>query len=237
VKRVAVLAIVLGAASVAAADPAADLAKQGIALYKAGKYADASATLQRSYELSSKPETLFALAQAERLAGDCKSATQHYQQLFDQVSDFNVAKMVEKSMAMCLKDEPPPPPTTAPAPVQAAPPPPQVITMVVTRDVAHHDVIAETSMGVGAVALGAAAGFYMAEVANRDAADAARTLDDHVAAQNRATTDERVMFAAAGAGVALMGFAVFRWVRGDESSPSVAVTASPLGHVWVTAHW
>ena len=82
--KLAVLAAVIATAQTAGADPAADL-KRGIELYKAGKYGDAAALLKQAYEATGKPETLFSLAQAERLAGDCTSAAAHYHKVVELV--------------------------------------------------------------------------------------------------------------------------------------------------------
>src|SRR5262249_43601854 len=57
-------------ATAASADQAGDLFKAGIDHYKAGKYTEAVTELSKSYKLDPKPEALFALAQAERLAGN-----------------------------------------------------------------------------------------------------------------------------------------------------------------------
>lgn len=235
--KLAVLAAVT-LAQVASADPASDL-KQGIDLYKVGKYADAIVALKHAYDAAPKPETLFALAQAERLNGDCTIAAQHYHQVIEQVSDINVAKLVEQNLVLCEKIEPKPEPKPAAAPAPMPAPPPQTVTKTVVHDVFHLDPLAASLSAAGALALGAAGGLYVAAAANRNAAGEARTLDDHNALANHADNDEKAMFVAASVGVALFGVATYRWIWGANAPKSdVAVTPTRGGaSLSVTSRW
>ena len=234
--KLAVLAAVIATAQTAGADPAADL-KRGIELYKAGKYGDAAALLKQAYEATGKPETLFSLAQAERLAGDCTSAAAHYHKVVELVSDLNVAKLVEQNLALCEPPKPAEPaPKSEPAP---PPPPPEVITKTVVREVGHTDVLAALALTAGALGTGAAGGLYLAMQANRDAAGRARTLDDHVELEHRADSDRIAMVAAGAVGLAFIGLAVYRWTRSDDAPRAeVAIAPSASGAaVWVTSRW
>ncbi len=240
--KLTVLAAVIACAGTASADPAGDLLKQGIDQYKAGKYAEAVTALGKSYDISKKPETLFALAQAERLEGDCATATAHYRQVVEQVSDLNVAKLVEQNLALCEKIEKkhePTPPKPEPEPKAAPPPPPQIITKTVVRDVPHTDVLAASAFAAGTLGIGAAGGLYLAASASRNAAGKARTLDDHNTLLDRADTDTKAMFVAGGLGVALIAVSVYRWTRGeDPPKTDVALTPSAGGGtLWVTSRW
>jgi tetratricopeptide (TPR) repeat protein len=233
--KLAVVAAVIAFAAPAFADDAKELFKQGVDAYKAGHYDDSKRLLERSYKLDANPNTLFALAQAERLLGECKLAVEHYNKVLEQVNDLNVSKLVQQNLSLCEKQEP----GVVPAPASGKSEP-QVVTKVVTRDVGHGDKLAITAMTFGALSLGAAGGLYIASSSNQDAADKARTLDDHNTLADRANSEKTMCYVAAGAGVALAGFAVYRWVSGSsgEASTAVSVVPTPRGGAFVvTSAW
>ena len=122
----------------------------------------------------------------------------------------------------------------APEPVE-----PKVITRTVVRDTGHTDTLAAALFGVGMLGLGASGGLYLAASSDRDAADHARTLDDHDRLASRASSEQTGMFVAAGVGVAALGYAVFRWTRRSEQ-PKTDVAIVPTsggGAVWVSSSW
>jgi tetratricopeptide (TPR) repeat protein len=228
---------VIALSSTAAADKAGDLMKKGIDLYKAAKYDDAAKALQQAYDLDHKPETLFALAQAQRLAGDCTSAAANYHKVIGEMPDVNVAKLVQQNLSLCEKDEPKPAPEPRAEP--APPPEPKVITKTVVRDTGKTDMVAAAMFGVGMLGLGAAGGLYVASSSNRDAADNARTLDEHNSLASKADGEQTGMFIAAGLGVAAVGYAVFRWTRGPDA-PKADVAIVPTsggGSVSFSGSW
>lgn len=227
--KLAVLAAVIGLCSTAAADKAGDLMKKGIEQYKAAKYDDAAKTLQQAYDLDHKPETLFALAQAQRLAGDCTSAAANYHKVIAEISDVNTAKLVQQNLSLCEKDEPKPEPRPEPKPEAVPPPEPKVITKTVVRETGHTDMVAAAMFGVGMLGLGAAGGLYVASSSNRDAADNARTLDGHNSLASKADGEQTGMFIAAGVGVAAIGYAVFRWTHADAPKADVAIVPTTGG--------
>ena len=238
--KLAILAAVIGLATSAAADNAGELMKKGIDLYKAGKYDEAAKVLKDAYDVDGKPETLFALAQAQRLAGDCTSAAANYHKVISQVSDMNVAKLVQQNLALCEKDEPKPPPEPTVEPKAEPPPPePKIVTRTVVRDVGHTDRLAAMLFGAGMLGLGASGGLYLAASSTRDAADHARTLDDHDRLASRASSEQVGMVVAAGVGLAAVGYAVFRWTHGsDAAKTDVAVVPTATGGaVWVRSSW
>lgn len=224
-------------ANVAAADEADDLTKQGLDLYKAGKYAEAAKLYARAYQLSPKPETLFTLAQSERLSGDCKSATEHYHTVIEQVADFNVARLVQQNLKLCGNVEDQQKPVTAtPPPAQPTPEPPRVETRTVVQS--HTDVLAVSLLAGGMLALGASGGLYLAARANDSAADRAYTLDDQHALQDRASTDRIASVVAAGVGVALVGVSVVKLTMARDTSSSVAIApTSGGGQVVFAGRW
>lgn len=238
-------AVIALGGGVAFADPTTDLLKQGAELYKAGKYAEAVPVFRQAFDLDHKPDTLFSLAQAERLSGDCKSAAPHYHQVIERVNDFNVAKLVEHNLTLCEASEPAPPPREVkPEPVA---PPPKVITNTVTktvvREVHRTDRAALALIAGGTLALGGAGGLYLAATANRDAADSARTLGEHDRLFDRASTEQIATFIAGGVGVALIAAAAVHWiVAKDDDAAHTDVAIVPAtdgggGMVWLSTRW
>jgi hypothetical protein len=227
-----ITAIALGGAAFADTRPSAnDEVKQGIELYKAHKYADAAAALGRAYALDPKLETLFALAQAERLAGDCTNAAAHYHKVIELQSDLSVAKLVQQNLDLCEPKQPEPrlpQPTQPPAEVAPAPaPPPEVITKTVTREVHHTDRLTVALVGSGALALGTGIGLFVAASSDRAAADHAGSLAEHDSLANRSDKERLLGFVVAGSGVALLGVAVFRWVTSDNDPHDKSVMLVP----------
>lgn len=227
--KLTVLAAVIVLGGVARADQASDAMKKGIDLYKAGKYAEAIPHLEKAYKLDNKPDTLFALAQAQRLAGDCGSAAPNYHKVIEQVSDMNVAKLVQQNLSICEPDAPKKP---EPKPVDEAreakdPAKPEVVERTVVREVGKTDKLAAAMFGGGMLAVGVAGGLYVAASNNADAADRAKSLEDHDLLADRATQQRTIMYVAGGAGVAMMGFAIYRWASGGEEQPKTDVSLVP----------
>lgn len=219
------------------AESAADLAKKGIEAFKAAKYDEAVKDLKQSYDLEPKPEVLYALAQAERLSGDCTSAAAHYHKVIDQMPDLNVSKLVQQNLSLCEKDQPKPaepPPAPAPAPVPA--PEPKIVTKTVVREVSHTDKLALGMLAGGTLAVGAAIGLHLAASANDDASTKAFTRDDYNAFRDKASSERTAMYVAGVAGVAMLGVAVWRYTRHDDtkSSEVALVPTETGGALWVT---
>src|SRR5262245_11289575 len=64
--------------------PSADVAKQGLDLYKAGDFVSAVAPLERALEMEPNNfEVHYALAQSLRQTGHCDQALPHYKALVD----------------------------------------------------------------------------------------------------------------------------------------------------------
>jgi tetratricopeptide (TPR) repeat protein len=234
--RLAFLAAVqLAAAAMAreaAASPQArELYQRGIDEYKAQKYDAAAATLKEAYDLDPKPETLFALAQAERLGGRCPEARAHYQQLLEATPELATARAVQTNLELC---EPEPAKPREPAPAAAAAPPPETITRTVVREGRHTDKLATALLAGGMLGLGAGGGLYLASRDNRDAADRALTLGDHDRLLDRADLQRVAAIAAGSAGVVLVGAAVARWaLRRDPETTQVTLAPSASGALLV----
>lgn len=234
--RALALAIVLSS-RIAAADSAADLLKQGVEQYKAGKYADAVVSIGKAYQLDPKPETLFTLAQAERLSGDCKSAVPHYRQVIEQVGDFNVAKLVQQNLQLCEPKKPvePKPVESKPVEPKVVEPKPQAVTRTVVRETTRVDKVAVSLYTAGGLALGLAGGFYFSARDNRDAAERAGSLADHDKLADRAKSQFTLAGISAGVGLAAIAGGVVWSMTRTSKATEVAVTPTKGGSMLVLA--
>jgi tetratricopeptide (TPR) repeat protein len=237
---IAFAAIAANVRDAAAGDPKADaLVKQGSEAYAAGKYEDAISALQQALTIEPRKETLFALAQAERLGGHCTAAIAHYKQLLSLMTDFESAKLIQGNVALCENTQttkPPPEPQAAPPP----PPPPASTTKTVVRVERHGDALATSLFAVGALSVGAAAGLYIASNNARDDATTAGTLAIHNQLDDRADQERALSYVALGVGVSAMGYAVYRWVTGHDEQPPATVSIVPTRNaatVGLSASW
>ena len=136
-KRFAV-ALVLAAASTAAAQPASKARTEATAAYQQGQrlyldedYAAAAVKFEAAYKLDPDPAYLFNIAQAYRLAKDCTHALAYYKQFISGVPKAPNADAVNKYIvdleATCPPLEPaqPPPPVEPDREAQASPMPKQ----------------------------------------------------------------------------------------------------------------
>jgi len=225
------------ASAALAHDAAADDAKKarelfdrGVAEYKAAHYEQAAALLAASYAYAAKPDALFAQAQAERLAGHCDRAIEHYQQLLAQSKDAKTTRAIETNLALCPKPEPEPStPVVVVEPARPAvePAPPRVVTRTVVRETRHTDKLAAFMAASGGVALGVSVGFVLAATSTSDDASRARTLDASNELYDRADRQRLVAYVTGGVGVALIGVAAYRWITGGGSAMAKEVAIVP----------
>jgi hypothetical protein len=104
-----------GTAAAEARKEAARLFAEGRALHQAGDYASAIAKFRRANDLAPDPLVLFAIAQAQRLAGDC-AARDTYASFLAAAPATSLRASVEKHIAELSTRCP-----ASPAPVFAAP--------------------------------------------------------------------------------------------------------------------
>jgi len=234
-KSLAILALVLAARPALADD---DL-KAGLALYKEGKYAEAVTVLTKAYNADPKPEVLFPLAQAERLAGNCKAAAEHYKKILTEVGDLNVAKLVRQNLELC-EPAPAEQPTAQKCEAKPVETPTAPAAKVTVREVNHPDQIAVIAAGGGALALGAATGLYFAMSSTRDAAGQASSLTAHNELSDRADSERTAMIVSASIGAAALGFAVYRIATHHDTPAKSDVALIPTargGALSFTTRW
>jgi tetratricopeptide (TPR) repeat protein len=221
-----------------AADPGQAAYEEGKRLYDKHQWESAIAQFKESYRLRRDAASLFNIAQAYRLTGDCFHAVEFYRQYKQDFPDAaNIAK-VDKFIAeleTCAKEHEPheqpttPQPNTQPiAPqqqsVQPLPPPPPV-------DTGHSKRLAGLAIaGTGVVAV--ATGFYFGHLASADAdqvhngtgvwdpgVESAGKRDDLIA---------KVLWGVGGAAI-VGGTVMYVLGRGGEEAPRVGVVPTRGG--------
>jgi tetratricopeptide (TPR) repeat protein len=108
----------------------------GVQHYKAGEYADAVTEFEAAYEQLPKPEWLFNLASACRMANQPQKALDYYKKYLAEMPDAPNKTQVEQRIAEMEKQLAPPPPP--PEPEKKAPPP-QIVAPEKPPAEAMHD--------------------------------------------------------------------------------------------------
>jgi hypothetical protein len=230
--------VLLAGLSVARADNkklARELFELGIEEYKAKDFEASAASMAKSYALDPQPNALYALAQAERLNNDCKGAKVHYEKLLEVSKDDAIKKAVAANLELCAqiergekpKEESP---AETKANEQRDAPVIQYKTIYRTRTESKTDVLAVSMFAVGGISLGGSIVTYVYARSLRSDADNATTLEDYNDKFDRAKRLRYVSYAAAGLGVALVGFATYRVVwGGGKKSAEVALAPTSGG--------
>ena len=76
---------------------------EGLKHFETKRYEDAIQLFQTGYELDPKPEFLFALGQAERLSGDCRSAIVYYRDFQSSKASVEAKKAAKEQENKCTK--------------------------------------------------------------------------------------------------------------------------------------
>jgi tetratricopeptide (TPR) repeat protein len=131
-----ILLVVLAASVVAATQAQAQATPseadlhfdRGLRHYNVQSYGDAIAEFKAAYEIDPRPEFLYALAQAQRMSGDCAAAVVSYQAFLRTAPPARQAAPAQEQLQRCQnalaeKDAPEGPAiSSAPSPAQAPPP-------------------------------------------------------------------------------------------------------------------
>jgi tetratricopeptide (TPR) repeat protein len=230
VKRLVLVALLASQALADDVTNARALLQQGVELYRAGKYDDAIPALQRSYELDPKLETLYSLAQAERLGGHCPDAIVHYNKILDAAPEPSLAAAVKNNMGLCVvakdRDKHDSTTSTPVAVVQPAPPKPATMNPVLV-----------SLLGGGGLLLGASLGLLVAASDNQAQAGAATTFGEYDRLTRRAGLERGLGYTFATLGAAAIGGSVYLIMR-KESPPPVSATVTSQGAaVFVQGRW
>jgi tetratricopeptide (TPR) repeat protein len=142
----------------------------GQQLYQEGKFEEAADAIEQAYTLDPRPEFLYAWAQAERRAGDCRAAVDLYEQFLATQPPDDLAEFARENQRVCARElaqaEPPPPrvepPPPTPPPRDAPPKPPPW----------HRDPLGGALLGIGIAAVATGIGLRVGAESARGRADA-----------------------------------------------------------------
>ena len=219
--------IALATAGPARADNKKALARQlfelAIEEYKAKDYPAAAASLAKSHALDPRPDALYALAQAERLGGNCPAALIHYEALLEASKDDKTASAVKANIELCRQIEAGKEPEVDPAAdpeVVEQQDAPTIEYRTVVRTEQRSDVASIALFAGGGTALGGSVALYLMSRSASGDADRAQTLADYNERFDRAARLRWMSYAAAGVGVSLVTYAVVRVVTGGRREAS-----------------
>ncbi len=250
--RLAVLAasaalIALPAARVASVDSnkkalARQLFELGIEEYKQKQYEAAVQSMQKSYALDPQPEALYALAQSERLNGNCNDAITHYEKLLDTAKDDQTTTAVKANLELCYESargDKPKPEAQPDAKTLERQNAPTIQIRTVYRTEQKSNRLAIALYAVGGVALGGAVTTYVLASSTRSDADHATSLADYNTLFDRSQRLRYTSYAAAIGGVALVTWATIRVVRGGSAKSSDVAVVPTRGGSFVawTGSW
>jgi tetratricopeptide (TPR) repeat protein len=181
---------------------------RGLNLYAARDYAGAIRELEQGYAVEPRREFLFALAQAQRLAGDCQRAVPLYQRFLATTPTAAQESAAQLGLARCAQQMAATPPTVVLTP-PAAPSPPVTATPAPAPESWHRDVAGGALLTAGAVGLGVGSAFIAAAIT------APKSATDYDSYQNNRVTAERrwrLGLGSAVAGAALVAGGAYRYV-------------------------
>jgi len=249
-QRLAVLAqliVLLAVPAVARADEnkqalARSLFNLAITEYKAEQYEAAVASLAKSHALDPRPDALYALAQAERLANRCKDALVHYEELLGTLKDEKVLKRVKENIEVCKQIE-----AGKPAPEKkkgqdiAQRDAPTIEYRTVVRTERKRDVLSIVLFAGGGVAISGGVAMYLVSRSMEQDADNAQSLDEYNDKYDQSRRLRWISYATAGAGATLLTVAFIRVIGGgdDESKTrQISLAPAPGGSIlsW-SARW
>jgi tetratricopeptide (TPR) repeat protein len=166
--RTLIVVLLLACARLAAAAPADDLRATGLRAYAVGRYDQAIDAFQQAYQLDPTPDLLYALAQAQRMKGDCKAAAASYRAYLRTGPNERSAAPARQNLERCERELAKPAPAEPTVAVVAPPPEPAVPPRRWQSDRA-----AAVLMGLGGAALVAGSvSWGVGEAGARSLADA-----------------------------------------------------------------
>lgn len=253
-----VTALGLLAAPAAAGDDATELEERinthlerAVEFYAEKQYELAIVEFRAAFALDPRPDLLFALAQAERLSGDCPTAVVYYERYLETDPDEEQAEAARVNMNKCERalesgphgrpetstdqaldkaeqaSEPPPPAPIAPSLAQLAP-----------RAIGtpwYRDTLGDALLVSGIVGLAVGGGFWAASSAAENSAESAVLYEDYVSHID--TARQRRTYAVVGfaTGGALVGAALVRFLLRDNGAtkelPTIGAAPSDNGVV------
>ena len=184
--------------------------------------------MSKSYALDPQPNALYALAQAERLANNCKDALVHYKKVLEETKDDKIRKAVEQNVELCEQlekgEKPVEIPKTTEEQTRLDAPVLQIRTVYRTEE--KSDKLAIVLYAAGGTAIGGAVVTYVLSRSARSDADNAQSLTEYNDLYDRAQRMQWIAIGAAGVGVGLATWATIRVLRGKKSNTERTETRS-----------
>jgi tetratricopeptide (TPR) repeat protein len=211
--RTLIVLLLLSWARLAVAAPADDLRASGLRAYAVGRYDQAIEAFQQAYQLDPTPDLLYALAQAQRMKGDCRAAAVSYRAYLRTGPSERSAAPARQNLERCEQELAKPAPPTKPTVEVVAPPPP--VEPAVPPRRWQSDRAAAVLMGLGGAALVAGAVSWGVGEAGAQSLAAASSYDQFAtrAADADAYDRERIGgIVSVAVGGVLAAVAVGRWV-------------------------
>lgn len=227
--------IALASATVASADNnkkalARQLFELGIDEYKQKQYDAAAASMNKAYSLDPIPETLYALAQSERMAGDCNGAIKHYEKLLDTSKDDQTVNAVKANLELCYQasrgEKTSPETLDSKALERQNAPTIQIRTVYRTEQ--RSNTLAIALYAIGGIAIGGGVTTFIVAQSTRDDANNATTLTQYNSLFDRAQRLRETSYIVAGSGALLVGIATWRVIRGNKKSKTSDVAVVPI---------
>lgn len=209
---IARLALALALASSPEQDRAAELAEEARLAFEAQRYDDAVRLIDEAFALDPQRHYLYALAQAERMAGLCEDAIEHYRAFLAADPSDNAGQNARENIAECedkLKQAEANPEPEPPPPVVVTPPPTPPPT--VDRRPWHRDPAAGVLLGIGSAVLVGGVTMYAVAAARIQSPERAANFGDY---EQRVDAARPVGFAGIGlasAGAILVIGAIVRY--------------------------
>ena len=198
--------------------------------YKAKNFDAAVMSLTKSYALDAKPDVLYALAQAERLAGKCKDAIGHYEALGESSKDEKVQKAVKENVEICKQIEAgkPVPKKEEDAKLVERRDAPTIEYRTVVRTERKRDVLSIVLFVGGGVAISGAGATYLLSRSAKNDADHATSLEDYNSKYDSSRRLKWISIGSAGVGVGLITVALIRVLGGGNDTETKQVAVTPL---------
>jgi hypothetical protein len=212
------------------ADEAADHFSKGTRYYNVQDWPNALKEYKESYTLDPKPETLWAVAQTQRLSGDCRGAILTYK-AFMRTASTAGANAASEWIKTCeadleaqrraieatntppvepVKPVPVKPEPTPLVPVKLEPPPPPAPSHATSRSWAL-DPLGDVLFVVGIGGLAGGGAYFAIGASDASSAPNKATVGDWHRADSTARTDQTIGIIAGSAGIVCVGLAIWRF--------------------------
>jgi len=229
--------------------------RRGIEFYAEKQYELAIVEFRAGFALDPRRDFLFALAQAERLSGDCPTAVIYYKRFVQTNPSDHQREAARVNMKRCGRALESGPSGRPAKPTEAAlrdaegaknVPPAMPVGVVANDDRSsrppwYKDTIGSSLLVAGVVSLGIGSGFWFASNSAESAADDAGNLDDFRAHMDRASSRRTISVASLAVAAGLISVGVWRLAtrkRGSrnrslktQSTRSLVAAPAPNGVV------